>query len=170
MTNSDNRNAINDISVEKLTDVPIGTILSWVMMVDKNGGEVANLPKYWQKCDGSIIDHGIWGGKRTPDLNGEKRFLRGGDDNDVLTLEEDQILDHIHDVFDEGHSHFTYAGKEGEGHSYDGDGGGGHIHNVNLQSSTDLSGITVGYITNSFRKGSENRPKNMNVVFVIRVS
>ena len=170
MANSDIRNAINDISVEKLPDVPIGTILSWVMMVDKNGGEVANLPKNWQKCDGSIIDHGIWEGKRTPDLNGEKRFLRGGDDNDVLTLEEDQILDHIHDVFDEGHSHFTYAGKEGEGHSYDGNGWGGNIHNVNLQSSTDVSGITVGYITDSFRKGSENRPKNMNVVFVIRVS
>jgi len=166
----ENRNAINDISVEKFPDVPIGTIISWVMMVDKNGGEVAKLPKNWQKCDGSVIEHGIWEGKYTPNLNGERRFLRGGNDNDVLTLEEDQILDHFHDVFDNGHSHLTYGAKEGEGHSYDGDGGGGHIHNVNLRSSTDSSGVTVGYVTEGFRKGDENRPKNMNVVFVIRIA
>ena len=35
------------------------------------------------------IPEGIWAGSFTPNLNGEGRFLRGGQDNNVLTLEED---------------------------------------------------------------------------------
>merc|ERR1719342_1817251 len=180
----DNRNAI------EVAEVPIGTIISWVMMVDKNGGEVAPLPENWQKCDGSVITHGIWEGKYTPNLNGEKRFLRGGDDNDVLTLEDVEILDHKHyssvsssadaTVHDYGHTHTTFAAQEDSGHSYDGDGGGGHIDNYSITSSSSYTGISVdvdvdvgvnvGYVTSSYRSGTETRPKNMNVVFIIRVS
>ena len=50
-----------------------------------------------------------------PDLNGERRFLRGGPDSDVLKMEEDQVEDHHHrhkhtatadaTVHDYGHTH-----------------------------------------------------------------
>ena len=33
------------------------------------------------------------------------RFLRGAPDDSVLTLEEDQLMDHEHNVIDPGHSH-----------------------------------------------------------------
>ena len=45
----------------------------------------------------------IWAGQKTPDLNNEKRFLRGGSDQEVLTLEEDMVMDHTHDISDPGH-------------------------------------------------------------------
>ena len=74
--------------------------------MDNNGGEFADLPPGWMRCDGSVIGHGsIWEGKRVPNLNGEKRFLRGGLDKDVLKLEEDQLQDHEHVFNDPGHSH-----------------------------------------------------------------
>ena len=49
------------------------------------------------RCDVSTIGHpSPWAGKLTPDLNNEKRFLRGGHDSDQLKLEEDQMQDHKH--------------------------------------------------------------------------
>ena len=82
-------------SVDKLAEFPVGTILSWVMKVDNDGGEIVDLPSGWIRCDGGTIPHiddgeSIWAGKRVPDLNGERRFLRGGDDVSVLTMEDDQ--------------------------------------------------------------------------------
>ena len=58
------------------------------------------------RCDGDTIpEPSIWAGKVTPDLNGEKRFLRGNSDSNVLNLEEDQMQDHKHDLNDPGHGH-----------------------------------------------------------------
>ena len=58
------------------------------------------------RCDGTVIPHGsIWEGKKTPDLNNERRFLRGGPDSDMLNMEEDQMQDHMHDFNDPGHDH-----------------------------------------------------------------
>ena len=60
------------------------------------------------RCDGSTIPHhngSVWAGQRVPDLNGERRFLRGGSDHDVLKLEEDEVMDHHHNFNDPGHRH-----------------------------------------------------------------
>ena len=58
------------------------------------------------RCDGNTIpEPSIWAGKLTPDLNGEKRFLRGNSDSNVLNLEEDQMQDHKHTLTDPGHGH-----------------------------------------------------------------
>ena len=99
--------------VDKLAGLPVGTIVSWVMKVDNNGGEIVDLPSGWVRCDGETIPHNedgesIWAGKRVPDLNGERRFLRGGDDVSVLTMEDDQLQSHEHTLNDPGHSH-TYT-------------------------------------------------------------
>ena len=109
-----------------LPEVPIGTILAWVLKVDREdtGGDTVDLPDGWMRCikivigffshqehircDGSTIPHhngSVWAGQRVPDLKGERRFLRGGADQDVLSLEEDQMEDHGHTVSDPGHVH-----------------------------------------------------------------
>ena len=91
--------------MSNLPEVPVGTIISWVLRVDKSGATV-DLPDGWMRCDGSTVPSGsIWAGKKVPDLNGERRFLRGGADQDVLSLEEDQMEDHGHTVSDPGHVH-----------------------------------------------------------------
>ena len=51
---------------------PVGTVTAWL------GGNTLPLPAGWQKCDGSTILAGPMEGQSTPDLNGEKLFLRGG--------------------------------------------------------------------------------------------
>merc|ERR1712241_1100291 len=69
-----NKAAIDEMELEisELPEVPIGTILSWVVKVDKNGGDIASLPDGWLRCDGSTIPAGsIWTGKTLPNLNGE---------------------------------------------------------------------------------------------------
>merc|ERR1712038_2169705 len=109
-----NKAAIDEMELEisELPEVPVGTILSWVVKVDNNGGEIASLPDGWLRCDGSTIPSGsIWAGKTLPNLNGERRFLRGGPDTDVLTMEEAQMESHGHSVsasasvHDSGHTH-----------------------------------------------------------------
>ena len=56
------------------------------------------------RCDGGLIPPpSVWAGQRTPDLNNERRFLRGGRDETVLTMEEDALQDHTHSVVDPGH-------------------------------------------------------------------
>ena len=66
----------------------------------------AIVPTGWQRCDGSIIPApSIWAGQKTPDLNNEKRFLRGAPDDTVLIFEEDMLQDHEHVVTDHGHTH-----------------------------------------------------------------
>ena len=70
------------------TSAPIGTIIAWTMKVDAAGNSTGDIPAGWQRCDGSVIlEPSIWAGERTPDLNNERRFLRGGSDDTVLFCE-----------------------------------------------------------------------------------
>ena len=102
------------------------------MKVTMEGVEVEDPPAGWQRCDGStILDSSIWAGERTPDLNNERRFLRGGSDTSVLSRKQnnmifltddliaisfqcrmtnDQLQDHAHSVTNPGHSH-PYEGS-----------------------------------------------------------
>jgi len=169
-------NTVNEIEneVEKLSEFPIGSIIPWVMKVMDDGGEdFVELPSGWMRCDGSIIPHGsIWEGKRVPNLNGEKRFLRGGLDEDVLKLEDDQIQDHVHSINDPGHAH-QYEDKYAFSLGVHTKHGSSH-ENFNDQtitgtSETKKTGISVTGVSDSARHGDETRPKNMNVVYIIRV-
>ena len=97
---------MNDIT--NLNLAPVGTISAWVTKPTQETGDddKVNLPDGWVRCDGSPIPQpSIWAGLLTPNLNGEKRFLRGASEEDMLTLEEDQIQDHMHEIVDPGHSH-----------------------------------------------------------------
>ena len=78
---------------------PIGTIIAWY------GEERSNtsIPPGWQLCDGSNITYGRMAGQRTPNLNGQGLFIRGGWGDEVGEIEDDAIQDHLH--VDNGHSH-----------------------------------------------------------------
>ena len=156
----------------------------------------ATIPSGWQRCDGSNITEGPFAGLKTPNLNGERYFLRGGDDFSVTTTENDMVQDHTHDVDDSGHSHSTsYDGAKETGldvalydknvnakseanvngrcletqgsdctHWYY-DTANSHSHTVNRADS----GINVGSVSSSYNKGSETRPKNMAVIYIMRI-
>jgi len=154
---------------------PIGTISAWVTKPSKETkkDEMVSLPDGWIRCDGStILEPSAWAGQLTPNLNGEKRFLRGASDSEVLTMEEDQMQDHKHGLSDPGHSH-VYDDKynnniEGPNDgAQDGQGVFDQSHTRTSEKST--SGITVQGVSSGYRYGAETRPKNMNVIYIMRV-
>jgi hypothetical protein len=53
---------------------PIKSVIAYLHSF---GTSSLDLPPEWQLCDGSIIHGGVLDGEYTPDLNGEKYFLRG---------------------------------------------------------------------------------------------
>ena len=89
---------------------PLGTILAWVSRL--SSGSSTGIPDGWLPCDGGLINKGPWKGLKTPDLNGQGRFLRGGSAAQLLTLEDHMVQDHSH--IDQGHSHAD------SGHSHTG--------------------------------------------------
>ena len=163
-----------------MPEVPIGTIIAWVLKVDKSSnGNISDLPDGWMCCDGGVIpSKSMWAGKRVPDLNGERRFLRGGDDKDMLKLEDDQLLEHTHNIADSGHHHgYTdthYTTILGPAALSLPDYLNAHkVKQIVPQPTTQQtasahSGITGGGI-NSGHHGNENRPKNMAIIWIIRV-
>jgi hypothetical protein len=84
------------------SDSPLGTISAWLPRSDNSETNYA-LPDGWLPCDGRMIEKGPWKGGKTPDLNTDGRFLRGGTEETVLQMEDDQVLDHQHT--DPGHTH-----------------------------------------------------------------
>jgi len=168
--------ALSD-SVDQLPEVPIGTILSWVSRTH-DAEQTVDLPDGWVRCDGGTIPHpSIWAGKYTPDLLSEKRFLRGGPDSDQLTYEDDQLQDHMHEFSDPGHTHgyvdiWTDVSVP-EDHEYGPDGKDHENESFSIRhdESTEnvKAGISVSGVSRAYRKGDETRPKNMNVIFIMRV-
>jgi len=159
------------VKIEELHEAPLGTITAWVTRPSSDGTE-ASLPDGWQKCDGSLISApSIWEGEVTPNLNGERRFLRGGSDADMLKLEEDQLEEHTHKVTDPGHNHNFVDRYTDNDNNHDGPEDGNGVFGSPHSSETALqfSGISVAGVENIYRSGEETRPKNMNVIFIIKV-
>ena len=137
------------------------------------------LPECYVPCDGSEITEGIWQGLQTPELNKSKRFLRGGLVSDALKVEEDSLQEHSHTstVSDPGHSHdFTHTAANG-GSDGDPDPLANPIGDAfyweypfQRQTYSAKSGISMAVTgVQGARKSSETKPKNMNVVFVMKV-
>ena len=157
---------------------------------------IVTIPSGWQRCDGSNITEGPLTGRNTPNLNGERYFLRGGDDFSVTTTENDMVQDHTHVVNDPGHGHNTgQSGGErtnlpvaiwnrnadpkardtGDSGCFETQGSdcttwgfttaSDHSHSVYSAES----GITVGFVSSSYSKGPETRPKNMAVIYIMRI-
>ena len=162
-----------------LNNAPVGSILAWVPSAfpgSYNSEVTLQIPSGWQKCDGSLINPpSVLAGQRTPDLNNEKRFLRGSPDETVLSFEDDMVIDHGHDINDPGHFH-TYVDTYGHlDENYQSRSGSGlkfkvnSDHDRNTRSQT--TGIKVESVSGigSSQKGSETRPKNMHVTYIMRI-
>merc|ERR1719228_274755 len=161
---------IDDIE-EKVTDLnyaPIGSILAWVNKPQKDCECSLDLPEGWVRCNGEAIpSKSPWKGKLTPDLNGEiGRFLRGGKDVEVLDMEDDMVKSHTHELTDPGHDHGyydNYAEHIGGG-DCNCNGGVSGVHNHTVDTEQGSTGITVNE-----SGGTETRPKNMKVIYIMRV-
>ena len=120
-----------------------------------------SLPSGWVFCDGLKIEGGIWDGRTTPNLNGERRFLRGGNENDVLKLEDEEtnyrdiyfLPDFTHDNGDRGHA-FSCS-----------DYGGEELFALEIESLDDNPDDFLC----ERKGGDENRPKNMNILWIMKV-
>merc|ERR1719184_186466 len=95
---------------------PLGTILAWVPQPETSLTAEA-LPDGWLPCDGSTITNGPWTGGKTPDLNSIGAFLRGGTDDKILEVEDDQVQDHEH--ADSGHKHDCSASSTAAPHDHE---------------------------------------------------
>ena len=126
------------------------------------------------RCDGSVITApSPWEGEKTPNINGEERFLRGGLDGIQLHTEEDSLQAHTHGISDSGHSHGyddKYADYDGNCCNY----GGGSSSRSALDeshastSSSAKSNIEVADVSGA-RTSGETRPKNIRVVYIMKV-
>ena len=138
---------------------------------------IHSLFKGWVPCDGSEIKEGIWAGKTTPDLNKSGRFLRGGIIGDVLKIEEDSLQAHTHGVSDSGHTHgyndkypnFGDFGENGYVGPNSADWNSDRFDKSHSATTNNAkSNIAVTAVTGA-RTDSETRPKNMRVVYIMKV-
>ena len=123
------------------------------------------------RCNGSVIlAPSPWEGETTPNINGEERFLRGGLDADQLQTEEDSLQAHTHDVSDSGHDHgyddkyatitqYVYGCGTNCGANYD-------SHASTTNSATSNIKVTD---VNGAQTSDETRPKNIRVVYIMKV-
>ena len=150
----------------------------------------------WIRCDGTTIpEPSIWQGLLSPNLNSDGFFLRGGSDAEVLDTQEDQIQDHGHT--DYGHTHGSdshyhqytayyselYGGggtgecKPDAGQCIHYEYGNSRLSNIipwNQYSASASIGIHsstsgIGGVEDGYRKGSETRPINMKVVYIMKI-
>jgi len=175
------------------TTPPIGAIIAW----HKNfAGVPQELPTGCVECNGQPIAYGPLAGKELPKLNEERRFLRGGTESG--SLEADQFLTHQHGLSGDGsHGHsmeacstgplnrplnkapvgsFHYSGfaqkqKEGEVFTPDRWPTHGYVSGTGHDSkhAHTVTDTTIDGNTEASRVGTETRPINMSVVWIMRI-
>ena len=194
---NDLKEDINVLSnqLDEIREMPLGSIISWVFNPDMNSEHTEALPLGWVRCNGDIIPSpSPWAGSNTPNLNGERRFLRGGPDDQALVVEDDSLQDHMH--IDPGHSHVdsghthayidkyrchendpdNYCNEDGhwggsDGPDTKGDRFDGSHDAVTASgaSSIQSSASNISGVSDDYRASSETKPRNMNVVWIMRV-
>merc|ERR1712126_257473 len=160
---------------------PLGTITAWVNRPNIDGPLTQNLPTGWIRCDGSVTPQpSPWAGQKTPNINGENRFLRGGIDGVMLQTQDDSIQSHTHSVTDPGHAHgyidkwpscayFEKIHQDGIAGPKDCDKSRDRYDQSHASTSKrSFSGVKVTGVQGA-RFDSETRPKNLRVVYIMRV-
>ena len=157
---------------------PLGTITSWTPKDAMDSEDKLDLPDGWLPCDVRSIENGLWAGRVTPDLNTNGHFLRGGQENNAMEFEEDQMQDHEHT--DAGHSHSSsphshsyldsFVGGEGQAFPWSaGADRADHSRNTDAASvMIESAASNIGGVSSSFRSGAETRPRNMKVIWIMK--
>jgi len=143
---------------------PIGSIIAW----HKSLSGVPSLPGNWAECNGQTISDSDspLDGVTLPDLNGDKRFLRGGSSSG--TEQDMQLQQHRH----LGGSSLidnipAPNGKVAAGGSVTAD--YRSATNGQFSYSYDASNSNDTGTNGTLKAGPETRPINMSVVFIIRI-
>lgn len=128
---------------EEIIMVPIGSIIAW----HKNFAPppIGELPSEYMECNGQIIDDpgSPYHGRTLPDLNGDKRFLRGNATSGTL-----QSPTNIHT-----NTHYGTIIKEND------DG---------ILAGDPHTRPTAGGVTDTYPK-FKVKPINMSVVWIMRI-
>lgn len=154
--------------------VPIGAIVAWHKNI---AAALPPLPDNWVECNGGTISdaESPIDGEAIPDLNGDARFLRGGSTSGTEEAEDTLIPNH-------SHSHTLTLPNHA--HTQQRNSTGALGTNTNTATST-TSGTPVaaapptgnpttlpsiaGSISSGGASGSETRPINMSVVWIMRI-
>jgi hypothetical protein len=134
-------------------------------------------------CNGEEIpEPSPWAGQNTSNLNGDGLFLRGTTLEHVLEIQDDAFEDHSHGIVDPGHSH----SDTGHTHQYKNCGFNTLVYSDQgsmprtrdcetrttetgkAQITSDKTGIKISSAKEG-KSGTETRPKNMAVQWIIRV-
>ncbi len=148
--------------------VPIGSIIAW----HKSLRGTPALPNGWVECNGQTISDGDspYNGQGVPDLNGERRFLRGSDVSGKL--QDDQIQSHKH--VEPGHQHYVGVNGHGQPGGF-GDYVTSYNGNVYTPGQTNPVQVQLGDAVDlltgatTLRVGNETRPINMSVIWIMRI-
>jgi hypothetical protein len=141
---------------------PIGSIIAW----HKNFSGVPSLPDNYAECNGQVISdsESPLNGETLPDLNGDERFLRGGSLSGTLQADAFQGHRHLSPIsanngfFNVWGQTFGQAPKEPSTSNTEGD-------EYFWHSSDPISDNTNG----TPRTADETRPKNMSIVWIMRI-
>ena len=157
--------------------LPIGSIIAWHR--DMLGAEkrLIGLPPGWVECNGQKIDdpESLYHNLKIPDLNGDERFLRGGKDSGEEQI--DWMQNHTHK--DKGHTHYrnkeeapeiAWRNVPADG-EFVADVGEKHIpyYLDSVKSSKAILGKPTVFSEGVPRLGSETRPVNMSVIWIIKI-
>merc|ERR1719369_461982 len=144
--------------ISKIGSAPIGTIMAWTPIPNPDSTDPVPLPPGWVVCDGELITEGPWKGQRTPNINGEERFLRGGQFEHAMTTQEDQVISHHHSYED-----WTFS-AHGDGFTKTG-------HHTKFDTCYHYCNVEYAYVKSTSTGtvgGTETRPKNVRVVYIMR--
>ncbi|MEW6516915.1 MAG: hypothetical protein AB1439_08430 [candidate division FCPU426 bacterium] len=139
------RQPLNGVPFVLNYDVPIGSIIAW----HKNMPPGApTLSSQWVECNGQTLSdpESVFDGQIIPDLNNQGRFLRGGSSSGVL--QADDLKAHNHAI------------------ALDAGSGGGQYPISN--TLTDHTITWNSYIIGT-TGGTETRPKNMTIIWIMKI-
>ncbi len=148
--------SVNQLHVFQTRTLPIGSIIGWhATPEDVNiPKDLVGANKPWMRCDGELVTDADspFHKKRLPNLNGDGRFLRGGENSGMLQSE--QVGPHLHKI------NLFQVGADMQA------GGRSQYLNPNTKPGeyfeTRDNEIPPG-------ESKETRPVNMSVVWIIRV-
>lgn len=151
---------------------PVGSVIAWYPNLN-DMKDLAELPDggSWVRCDGQRLEKEAYKNspfyrRKLPNLNRERRFLRGGLKSDAR--EAAAMTTHTHTVNENEHSHSVGVGRGGGNNKNEMAQHGTHFYGMSTHAGTSGAKTNLTLSTAGTEK-TDNRPINMSVVWIIRV-